>query len=111
MGLLRHHPVLEEFRMANRLSMATIHSIQTLYRSGHSNREIARLLAIDRGTVNAYVRRLEAVAGDEAGLPEANPHTGSVTEGPVPPACPDQNRPNPHTGSGKEIHKPDQQIT
>jgi IS30 family transposase len=49
--------------MANRLSMATIHSIQTLHRSGHSSREIARLLGIDRGTVNAYVRRLQAASG------------------------------------------------
>lgn len=99
MGLLRHHPVLEESSMANRLSMATIHSIQTLYRSGHSNREIARLLAIDRGTVNAYVRRLQAASGDEAGVAEANPHTGSAPEAPDSPAGPEQNRPNPHTGS------------
>lgn len=76
--------------MANRLSMATIHSIQTLYHSGHSSREIARLLGIDRGTVNGYVRRLQAASGDEgAGLVAANPQTGSV-----------QNRPIPHTGSG-----------
>ena len=76
--------------MANRLSMATIHSIQTLHRSGHSSREIARLLGIDRGTVNAYVRRLQAASGDEGdGQAPANPQTGPV-----------QNRPNPHTGSG-----------
>lgn len=104
MGLLRHHSVLEESSMANRLSMATIHSIQTLYRSGHSNREIARLLAIDRGTVNTYVRRLEAASGDQrATLAEANPHTGSAPEEPDPPAGPDQNRPNPHTGSSSRI--------
>lgn len=51
--------------MANRLSMATIHSIQTLYQSGHCNREIARLLAIDRGTANAYVRRLQAASSEQ----------------------------------------------
>jgi len=34
--------------MANRLSMATMHSAQTLYRSGHTDWEIARLLGIDR---------------------------------------------------------------
>lgn len=45
--------------MANRLSMANINSIQTLHESGHSNREIARLLKIDRGTVGKYVRQLE----------------------------------------------------
>lgn len=44
--------------MSNRLSMSKIHSIGTLHQSGHSNREIARLLSVDRGTVNTYVRRL-----------------------------------------------------
>ena len=76
--------------MPNRLSMATIHSVETLYRSGHSNREIARLLGIDRGTVNGYVRRLQTAARSAAAGPAAeNPQAG-----------PDQNRPNPHTGSG-----------
>ena len=46
--------------MSNRLSMSKIHSIETLHQSGHSNREIARLLSVDRGTVNAYVRRLKS---------------------------------------------------
>ncbi|MBL6704615.1 MAG: helix-turn-helix domain-containing protein, partial [Planctomycetaceae bacterium] len=46
--------------MSNRLSMSKIHSIETLHQSGHSNREIARLLSVDRGTVNAYVRRLQS---------------------------------------------------
>ena len=45
--------------MANRLSMAKVNSIQTLHQAGHSNREIARLLGIDRGTVGKYVRELE----------------------------------------------------
>jgi len=44
--------VLEEFSMSNRLSMAKIQSIETLHASGHSNREIARLLRINRETVN-----------------------------------------------------------
>jgi IS30 family transposase len=35
-------------------------SIETLHRSGHSNREIARLLSIDRGAVNKRVRQIRA---------------------------------------------------
>ena len=86
--------------MANRLSMATIHSVETLHRSGHSCREIARLLGIDRGTVNAYVRRLKAAAGDEgAGATEANRPPAAPPNPPNPQTGADQNRPDPHTGS------------
>ncbi|MEZ6035625.1 MAG: helix-turn-helix domain-containing protein [Planctomycetaceae bacterium] len=53
--------------MSNQLSMATIQSIETLHRSGHSNREIARILGIDRGAVNNYVKRLRAVAPSSGG--------------------------------------------
>jgi len=45
--------------MANQLSMADIHSIETLHRSGHSNRKIAQLLGIDRGSVAKYVRQIQ----------------------------------------------------
>ena len=48
--------------MSNQLSMANIHSIETLHRSGHSNREISRLLGVDRGTVAKYVQRLRELA-------------------------------------------------
>ena len=41
--------------MANRLAMAKINAIQTLHQSGHSNRKIAELLGVDRGTVGKYV--------------------------------------------------------
>ncbi len=44
--------------MENQKSMAEIQSIEVLHASGHSNREIARLLKIDRNTVNKYVARL-----------------------------------------------------
>jgi transposase len=71
--------------MANRLSMATVKSIETLHRSGHSNREIARILSIDRGAVNKHVRRLKA-------------EKDSQSE-PIPPGTAIQNRPNPRTGS------------
>jgi len=40
--------------------MATIQVIETPYGSGHSNREIAVLLDIDRGTINNFVQRLKA---------------------------------------------------
>ncbi len=60
--------------MSNQLSMAKIHSIETLHRSGHSNREIARLLGVDRGTVNKYVRELRRVSADQN---RPNPRTGS----------------------------------
>ena len=86
--------------MANRLSMATIHSVETLHRSGHSNREIARLLGIDRGSVNADGLRLQAGAGHEgAGLTKPPPQTGAHQNQPNPQPGADQNRPNPHTGS------------
>jgi transposase len=75
---LQHHAVLEETSMPNRLSMAKIHSIETLHASGHSNREIARLLGVDRGTVNGYVKRLKSRGeADPAAENQPNPHTGS----------------------------------
>ena len=43
--------------MANRLKMAEIDTILTLCASGHSNRAIADLLGLDRGTVGKYVAR------------------------------------------------------
>ncbi|WP_157605457.1 winged helix-turn-helix transcriptional regulator [Schlesneria paludicola] len=57
--------------------MATINSIETLHRSGRSNREISRLLGVDRGAVNRAVQRLKAAEV--------------------------QNRPNPLTGSSQTI--------
>ena len=55
--------------MANRLSMAKINAIQTLHQSGHSNRKIAKLLGVDRGTVGKYAaaqNRPNAPTGSEA---------------------------------------------
>ncbi len=43
--------------MANRLTMAQIDAILTLHKSRHSNRAIAGLLEVDRGTVGKYVAR------------------------------------------------------
>jgi len=62
--------------MSNRLSMAKINSIETLHQSGHSNREISRILGVDRGAVNRYVRDLKTRQA--------------------------QKRPNPQTGAGDE---------
>jgi IS30 family transposase len=98
--------------MANRLSMATIHSVETLHRSGHSRREIARLLGIDRGTVNAYIRRLQAGSGDEgAGSTEANPQPSADQNQPHPQTGSVQNRPNPQTGSNPESDEKQRQLT
>lgn len=57
--------------------MAEIHSIEALHASGHSNREIARLLSIDRGTVNKYVARLAACQETEAAQNRPNAPAGS----------------------------------
>jgi transposase len=79
--------------MSNHLKMAEIESIEMLHRSGHSNRSISRLLSLDRGTVNRFVRLLksrESAAGRANGSSES---TGMAEAA----AC--QNRPNPQTGS------------
>lgn len=60
--------------MANCLTMAQILSIETLLKTGHSQRSVAALLGIDRETVGKYARQFQ---------------------GPTPP----QNQPNAPTGS------------
>ena len=77
-------------------ALTKIHSIETLHQSGHSNREIARLLSVDRGTVNAYVRRLKSQNRPD---PQTGSTVESVEEPSRPETGPDQNRPNPQTGS------------
>lgn len=67
--------------MANQLSMAKVNSIQTLHQSGHSNRQIASLLGIDRETVGKYVRQLREAASQNQ--PNAPP--GVVVTGDLPP--------------------------
>lgn len=79
--------------MSNQLSMAEIASIESLYRSGHSNREISRLLSVDRGTVNKFVRILKA--RESASNPA--PAVGASSSATGAEEC--QNRPNPQTGS------------
>jgi transposase len=101
--------VLEELDMSNRLSMAKIQSIETLNASGHSNRKIARLLGIDRGTVNDYVRRLtagQAVRNRPNPQHDTDGPRGSVENRPNPQIGADaqsvanQTRPDPRTGWG-----------
>lgn len=58
--------------MANRLTMAQINAILTLHQSSHSNRQIARMLGVNRETVGKYVtlgaaqNRPNAPTGSEA---------------------------------------------
>lgn len=74
--------------MANRLTMAKISTIETLHRSGYSNRKIAELLNVSRGTVAEYVRALQnqpnAPTGSEG--PELVPETATPTVRPGPPS-------------------------
>ena len=61
--------------MANHTSMAKVNSIHSLHQSGHSNRQIAELLGIDRGTVGKFVQQLENQPNAPTGNPtESTPH-------------------------------------
>ncbi|MCA9122264.1 MAG: helix-turn-helix domain-containing protein [Planctomycetaceae bacterium] len=44
--------------MANQLSMAQVHTIESLHKAGYSNRRIAQTLGVDRGTVSSDSMRL-----------------------------------------------------
>ncbi len=71
--------------MANQLSMAKVNSVHTLHQSGHSNREIARLLGIDRATVGRYVHELQnqpnAPTGETPQEREGSPHRSGPASG------------------------------
>ena len=58
-GDLQARCVLELPGMANHLSMANIQAIAARHRSGHSNRHIARVLEINRETVDKDVAQLK----------------------------------------------------
>lgn len=64
--------------MANQLSMAEINAIQTLYQSGHSRRQIARLLGVDRETVGKYV-----AAQNPPNAPTGCEAVGTAAPGPL----------------------------
>ena len=70
--------------MPNRLSMAKMNSIETLHQSGHSNREIARLLAIDRGTVNKYVLQLKLAAENRPNVRTGSDASSDSENRPIP---------------------------
>ncbi len=53
--------------MAKRLTMAEIDTILTLHKAGHSNREIATLLGVNRETVGKYLAR--ALGGYQPNAP------------------------------------------
>jgi len=65
--------------VSNELTMATVSSIVTLIEGGYSDRHIAAVLNVDRGTVAKYRRQLQnppnAPPGSEGDLP--GPNTGS----------------------------------
>ena len=73
--------------MSNRTSMAIVSAIANLHRSGHSNRQIAKILELNRETVGKYVAQLRATAEQN----QPNPQTGSV-----------QNQPDSQTGSADD---------
>jgi transposase len=74
--------------MANRLTMAEIDAILTLHTSRHSNRAIASLLGVDRGTVGKYVaqggveNRPNAPTGSGSAEPAGRPPPGPALPGP-----------------------------
>lgn len=59
--------------MVNHLSMADVQTILTLHKSGHSNREIAKLVGVHRETVARYLTR----AGSQ-NRPNAPPGSGDL---------------------------------
>jgi len=83
--------------MANRLTMAEIDRILTLHTTEHSNREIARLLGVDRGTVGKYVAR--AKAQDRPDQPAVGaPPTGTAASDSGLKTAAAENRPNAPPG-------------
>jgi transposase len=76
--------------MANRLTMAEIDRIVTLHTTEHSNREIARLLGVDRETVGKYVARAKAQNQPNAPTGTESSDGGAKTAA--------QNRPNAPPG-------------
>jgi transposase len=86
--------------MANRLTMAEIDRILTLHTTEHSNREIARLLGVNRETVGKYVAR--AKAQNRPNAPSGNGVSGSGGNGPDA----GQNRPNAPPGCNSPASGP-----
>ena len=85
--------------MANRLSMADIDTIVTLHTSGHSQRQIAELLGVDRETVGKYVAR--ATVGNQPNAPSG---TAGRDQDLVPAS--EQNQPRATGSEGSEPASP-----
>ena len=92
--------------MSNRPSMATHQSIETLHRSGHSNRRIARLLSIDRGAVNKRVRQIRAESQAEK---EPDSGADQIPNGQTRP--PGLRLPNSRRGTSKERTSADRKVS
>ena len=84
--------------MANRLTMAEIDRILTLHTTEHSNREIARLLGVNRETVGKYVAWAKAQNQPNA------PSGTEVSNGGLITAV--QNQPNAPPGSNGSANGP-----
>lgn len=67
--------------MANQLSMARVNSIETLHKSGYSNRKIAELLGIDRGSVGKYVKQLQNPPNAPTGSDQVSTHLSGPASG------------------------------
>jgi transposase len=89
--------------MAKRLTMAEIDTILTLHKAGHSNREIAALVGVNRETVGKHLSRSKAPTQPNAptGKPLDDPggFPAGTDAGDDPAAVVSQNPPNAPTGS------------
>ncbi len=89
--------------MAKRLTMAAVDTILTLHKAGHSNREIAALLGVNRETVGKHLARVKAQnqpnapTGNPIGDPNGAPAGSDAGDGRA--GTTSQNQPNASTGS------------
>jgi transposase len=92
--------------MANQLTMAEIDTIVTLHTSGHTQREIAALLGVNRGTVGRYLAQArvqnqpQAPTGNSPGDP--NGCAAENNAGNAPAGASSENQPQAPTGSRSE---------
>ena len=89
--------------MTKRLTMAAVDTILTLHKAGHSNREIAALLGVNRETVGKYLARVKAQyqpnapTGNRTDDPNNAPAGSDAGDGRA--AATSENQPNAPTGS------------
>ena len=88
--------------MTKRLTMAAVDTILTLHKAGHSNREIAALLGVNRETVGKHLARVKAQnqpnapTGNPADDPNDAPAGSGAGDGRA--AATSENQPNAPTG-------------